>query len=116
MAPIVLPWPPSILSGHANGNKRWLKIAETRKHRGWAKAATLEVMPNVPGAGDIPIRITFVPPNNRGDRTNYPNRMKPAIDGIAEALGVNDRRFLPGYAFEAPDRLNPRVIVEVMAG
>ena len=110
---IVLPWPPSILSGHANGNRRWEKIAETRKHRGWAKAATLAVMPTVPAEGDIHIRITFVPPNNRGDRTNYPNRMKPSIDGLAEALGVNDHRFLPSYAFLPPDRMNPRVLVEI---
>lgn len=112
-ASIELVWPPSILSGHAKGNLRWAKICATKQHREWARLATLEVMPPVPGAGDIPIRFTFVPPDNRGDRTNFPNRLKPAIDGIAEALGVNDKRFLPSYAFRTPEKPG-RIIVEVM--
>ena len=48
---------------------------------------------------DIPIKIEFYPPDKRGDRTNYPNRCKPYFDGIADALAVNDRRFLPSYEF-----------------
>lgn len=51
------------------------------------------------GDGDIRVHVQFTPPNNRGDRTNYPNRCKPYFDGIAEALGVNDRRFVPVYEF-----------------
>jgi len=46
--------------------------------------------------------VTFYPPDRRGDRTNYPNRMKPYFDGIADALGVNDRRFVPAYHFAEP--------------
>lgn len=110
---IELPWPPSILSGHAKGNGHWLKVAETKKHRAWAKAATQAVRPAVPATGDILIRFTFTPPDNRGDRTNFPNRLKPAIDGIAEALGVNDKRFLPSYAFRAPAKPGG-VLVEVL--
>jgi len=60
---IVLPWPPSSLSGHANGN-RWAKSAVTAKHRAWAKAATLSEGPatGLPTAGDIRIIIAFYPP------------------------------------------------------
>lgn len=110
---IELPWPPSILSGHAKGNGRWAKISATKKHRAWATAATLAAGIRAPdGAGDIPILIIFVPPDRRSDRTNFANRMKPAIDGIADALGVNDRRFLPSYEYRAPEKPG-RVLVEI---
>lgn len=98
---ITLPWPPSSLSGHAKGH--WhAKAAATKKHRGWALQATQAARPTVPAVGDIAVRIRFVPPDRRGDRTNFANRMKPYLDGIAEALGVNDARFLPSYEFAAP--------------
>lgn len=100
MKPIELPWPPASLSGHAKGNGQWRKIADTKKHREWAHNATLDAGPFVlPEAGDIAIRIRFEPPNRRGDRVNFPNRVKPLIDGIAQALKVNDSRFLPSYEF-----------------
>ena len=51
------------------------------------------------GRGDIPITIRFHAPDNRGDRCNYPARAKPLIDGIAQAWGVNDRRFLPSFQY-----------------
>lgn len=101
---ITLPFPPAILSGHANGNRQWVKIAATRKHRQWAYAATLENKPAVPGLGDIPIHVRFVPPDRRSDRVNMPNRMKPYFDGIADALGVNDVRFVPSYEFCDPEK------------
>ena len=98
---IVLPWPPASLSGHANGSWR-TKAAITRKYREAARYAALAWMRNewvVFGDGDILVKISFTPPNNRSDRTNYPNRIKPYLDGIADALGVNDKRFLPSYEF-----------------
>jgi crossover junction endodeoxyribonuclease RusA len=55
-----------------------------------------------PAEGDIRIHVRLVPPNRRGDRTNYPNRLKPYFDGIADALKVNDRRFLPSFEFADP--------------
>ena len=58
----------------------------------------------VPAEGDILVHVRFVPPDRRGDRTNYPNRLKPYFDGIAEALDVNDRRFLPSFEFADPDK------------
>lgn len=111
---IELPFPPSSLSGHANGHWR-SKAGIVAKHREWARLATLasDHAP-VPEAGDIRIVITFYPPSNRGDRVNYPNRMKPAIDGIAEALGVNDKRFLPSYHFSEPIKGAGKVVVEIL--
>lgn len=102
---ILLPFPSSLLAGHAKGNDRWAKIKATKEHREWANYATKAALRGRKGtdlfglSGDISLVIRFVPPNNRGDRVNFPNRMKPIFDGIADALGVNDSRFLPSYHF-----------------
>lgn len=71
-------------------------------HREWAFMATKAADIRLSFDGDIPIYIHFYPPDDRGDRVNFPNRMKPYFDGIAEAMGVNDKRFLPSYQFHAP--------------
>lgn len=100
---IELPFPPASLSGHAKGHWR-SKSSPTAKHREWARLATLEVKPIVPETGDIRIHVCFVPPDRRGDRVNFPIRMKPYFDGIAEALGVNDSRFVPSFEFADPEK------------
>jgi hypothetical protein len=112
-AVVSLPWPPASLSGHAKGHWR-ARSGPTAKHREWARLATLEAKPSVPAEGDIRVLVRFIPPNRRGDRTNYPNRMKPYFDGIADALGVNDARFLPSYEF-APPASPGGVIIELEA-
>lgn len=110
---IELPWPPSSLSGHAKGHWR-SKSGVTAKHRAWAKAATLAAKVQAPGiGGDIRVVVTFYPPDRRGDRVNYPNRMKPYFDGIADALNVNDSRFLPAYHFAEPVKGAGKVVVVV---
>lgn len=115
---IELPWPPASLSGHSGGGwKRgghWrAKAAITAKHREWARKAVLAAgVPQLTKTGDIRVIVTFYPPNRRGDRVNFPNRMKPYFDGIADALKVNDSRFLPSYHFAEPVK-NARVVVAI---
>ena len=103
---IELPWPPASLSGHNTGHWR-SKSSIVAKHRQWAKLATLEAKINAEpmrfnADGDVELTITFIPPDRRGDRINFPNRMKPYFDGIADALSVNDSRFLPTFKFADP--------------
>lgn len=94
---IELPFPPASLSGHNNGS-RWQKSPIVAKHRLWAFQATKALGIGAPDKGDIPISVVFYPPDNRSDRINFWNRCKPYFDGIAEAMGVNDKRFVPaGY-------------------
>ncbi len=114
VAEIVLPWPPSSLSGHAKGNWHG-KSSITARYRRAGRMATLYANPGVfPGAGDIRIHFRFEPPNHRGDRVNFPGRLKPMIDGIADALRVNDKRFLPSYEF-GPVFKGGRVLVTLEA-
>lgn len=116
---LTLPFPPAILSGHTGGNGmgKWKKIEEVKFRRSLAKETAAEEMDVVgyraPADGDICIRITFIPPDNRGDRVNFAARMKAYIDGIAEAIGVNDKRFLPSYCFRAAQKPGS-VVVEVL--
>ncbi|RYG85083.1 MAG: hypothetical protein EON59_12970 [Alphaproteobacteria bacterium] len=111
MTTIELPFPPASLSGHAKGNWHG-KSAVTKEWRERARAATLRNEPCVPLTGDIRVAVHFIPSSRRGDRINFPIRMKPIFDGIADALGVNDSRFLPSYHFHAPQKPGA-VIVEV---
>lgn len=99
---IVLPFPASGLAGH--GDKGHYERARlVKKHRKAAEEETLKAELQVPAEGDITVTVRFVPPNNRGDRVNYPNRMKAYFDGIADALGVNDKRFVPFFIFAQPE-------------
>jgi crossover junction endodeoxyribonuclease RusA len=101
---ITLQFPPASLSGHAKGHWR-VKAEITRKHRNWARLATMDAkVRGLPEAGDILIRVRFVPPDRRSDRTNFVNRCKPLFDGIADALGVNDARFLPSFEYADPEK------------
>ena len=96
-----LPFPPSSLSGHHNSHWRVVRKV-SNAHRQNAKDTASEQAFAVPEEGDIPLHIHFVPPDRRGDRTNYWNRCKAYIDGIADALEVNDSRFLPSMSFAEP--------------
>lgn len=105
-------FPPALLSGHNNGHprrkapviKRWRRDAFML-----TKAAKLRAV----GDGDIHLRVTFVPADRRGDRTNFSNRMKPIYDGMADAMGVNDRRFVPQYVYAEPAKPG-HVMIEVL--
>ena len=116
----MLPFPPADLSGHAKGQWRG-KHSVTQKWRDRARIEATGLDAKFPPdgkpyteAGDIGVRITFVPPDRRSDRVNFPNRMKPIFDGIADALGVNDSRFVPEYVFAEPEKPGC-VIVEIVS-
>ena len=103
MRTITLPFPPSSLSGHAKGHWR-AKAAITKEWRRWAHIAALDARVRAPAEGDIILKVRFIPPDRRSDRTNFANRMKPIFDGLADALKVNDRRFLPLYEHAEPEK------------
>lgn len=112
---VTLPFPPAILSGHANGNGRWKKIAETKRFRTLAYDATQQAGAlTVSASGDIRLHLHFVPPDRRGDRLNYVNRCKGLVDGIADGLGVNDRRFLPSISYGDPQK--PGCVIVTIGG
>lgn len=109
---ITLSWPPRELSPNARphhmARARATKAYRTASH--WAAKAAHATAPE--GDGDIAIRVTFHPPSRRPDRQNMPGWIKAGIDGIADAIGVNDRRFDPSYVYGSPIK-GGRVTVEI---
>lgn len=92
-----LPWPDGRLAGHANGS-RWPRIRATKEYRTAAWALAKEQ--GVKGGPDSILELTYHPPTGRGgkpDLHNMGHRCKPLIDGIADAMGCDDRRFRVRY-------------------
>lgn len=101
---IDLPWPAKELSP----NERAHFMAKARKakiHRGWAYSLASEYGPIE--ADELLVTITAYP-KTRGtfDDDNFIARCKPYLDGIAQALEVNDSKF----------RIQPLKRGEVMKG
>jgi len=90
---ITLSWPPRVL--HPNARPHWsVKAKAAKSYRqaaGWATKASGD---RVEGDGAVDLHITFYPPNKRNhDLDGCLSAMKAGIDGIADALGVDDSRF-----------------------
>ncbi len=115
---VTLPWPDKRLSPNARlhwrakvGPKQSAKIAA-----GWLAHAASRGFHDALDAlrasdEPIPMTITFYPPDKRHrDDDNMIGSFKAARDGIADALGLNDRRFRPHYFFEDAEKPG-RVVV-----
>lgn len=107
-----LPWPDPRLNPNARLHWR-VKKGVVKKARNDAAYLTYDAMPigarecrqAFAGEGAIPVAIRFYPPDNRHrDADNMVAMLKSALDGIADALGVNDRRFKPVFYFEDADK------------
>jgi crossover junction endodeoxyribonuclease RusA len=91
---IVLPWPPSVLS--PNAREHWRKIAQAKRNFR-SDCFFLCVAAGIKkGAITAPVNLQFhfVPLNRRMyDLDNLMASYKAGIDGIADALGIDDRHF-----------------------
>lgn len=83
-----------------NGDKaHWRTVADQKKkHKAWAFTAALAALGGqkyVATGEQIPVRLTISskPRGPECDRDNAVAAMKVYIDGIALAMGVNDRLF-----------------------
>ena len=104
----VFPWPSSKLS--PNARQHWGQkakaVKDARHLAGLIVFAQLETglreaRASVAGKDRIDVTITFYPPDNRRrDDDNMIAAFKSCRDGIADALGVDDRAFRPVYRFE----------------
>jgi crossover junction endodeoxyribonuclease RusA len=90
---ITLPWPYPTLSPNARAH--WRRIAEVKKIARRdayfaAKAARCQTIQ----AEFITARITFFPPDRRArDMDNMVASLKASIDGVAEAIGIDDSKW-----------------------
>ena len=111
MKELVLPWPSRDL--HPNSRGHWSKRARAAKEaRRTADVLALAAGWNGPAGASLPagplhVWIEGYPTDKRRrDADGLLSSLKPALDGIADALGVDDRRFVP----------HPRVMDEVRKG
>lgn len=114
MTDIRIPWPPATLSPNNRGSWHVKWKAGKRAHEA-AFFATKEAGTKAPQAGDIVLSITAYPPHNRAyDRDNLLARMKKSLDGIADALGVDDVRFRHHPIELGPRKPGGEVVVRIM--
>jgi len=94
MFQIILPWPPSILN--PNSRSHWRPKDDARKkYRRDCYMLAKSIRASFPEE-KIHLAINFCPPTTRSrDLDNMLSSIKAGLDGIAEAWGVNDKRFRP---------------------
>ena len=118
MSPLVLPWPHKDLS--PNARVHWARRARSAKearstaaclafHAGWKKRPFPELR--------IHLQIDFYPPTRmRPDDDNMLARFKPYRDGIADALGIDDKRFVSHPYVRDEVRKGGQVVVRITGG
>lgn len=95
---IQLPFPPSELMPNKKNGRHW---TSTHDIKTGSREKAHQATKNLLGAwkepeGNIPLSILFLSPDKRHrDLDNLLAASKAALDGIAEALGVDDKRFKP---------------------
>ncbi len=118
MKELILPWPSKDLSpngrvhwsakARAAANARSLTATMARYHRNHHQ--WLETIPE----GRLHLWVTFHPPTRRlPDDDNMLARFKPYRDGIADALGIDDKRFISHPLVSTEVRKGGQVVVRI---
>lgn len=95
-----LPWPdPKLMPNRKNG-KHWTSVAriktEQREAAVLCTQAALKTTGKQKWEGNIPLSLVYMAPDKRHrDLDNLLASSKALIDGMAQALGVDDSRFKP---------------------
>ncbi|WP_312707268.1 hypothetical protein [Stenotrophomonas sp.] len=118
MNELILPWPHKDLSPNArvhwNDRARASKIGR-REAAALALAAGWKsiLLPD----GRLHLHVTFYPPTRRlPDDDNMLARFKPYRDGIADALGIDDKRFISHPLVSTEVRKGGQVVVRITGG
>lgn len=106
---VKLPWPARALS--PNVRVHWSVEAKAKKkYRRDCYYATRAAKASASASESVTLSFTFYPPHNRGyDKDNLIAQMKSGIDGIADALGIDDKHFHLG-AVELGERIEGGVV------
>jgi crossover junction endodeoxyribonuclease RusA len=116
MIEFTLGWPPSELS--PNKRLHWSKVSKVKaSYREACWAMVLEqagaVRPDI--AGNLHLVLEFVPPDRRSyDRDNLVARMKSGLDGVADALKINDKQFTTLTARVDAEQIGGFVRVQIL--
>lgn len=114
MITISLPWPEPVLFPNAARRKHWSTRAEAaRSYRAIARVLS---HPYHCALLTTPCRVTYTfhkPDNRVRDLNGCYGAMKSAEDGIADALGVDDRYFYPVLLTWGEVQAGGCVVVEI---
>lgn len=118
MNELILPWPSKDLS--PNGRVHWARKAKAAKAaRYFAGVMTMAAgwqswaLPD----GRLHLWVEFYPPTKRlPDDDNMLTRVKPYRDGIADALGIDDKRFISHPLVKDEVRKGGEVRIRITAG
>lgn len=92
---ITLDWPPRELS--PNVRAHWTKKLKFKQsyRDGCFFDTKAQAIGRFETDGKIPVSIMFHPPRNTGDIDNMLATAKSGLDGMCDALGINDKRLRP---------------------
>lgn len=96
MKEITLPWPAPELRSNSRAHYM-AKARATKEARNHAWAVAMEA-PRIQKMENARIFVELYPPSKRGDVHNLPSALKAYIDGIADAMGCDDK----GFAVDFP--------------
>lgn len=102
---VTLAWPDPHLNPNRSAGMHWSATANLRKNAkasaNFLTAKAMRQAGTVKEAGGtksspVALTITFIQPDRRArDRDNLLAALKPSLDGVAQALGINDSEFEP---------------------
>lgn len=114
---IILPFPAAVLNPNRRSGHSW-QVTAAEKVEAWqaGKIATLKALDGKALAVAAPVKfsITFYCPNRRRrDLDNLLASLKPSLDGICNAIDIDDSAIEEMQLIKRYDANNPRVEVDV---
>lgn len=116
---IILPFPAAKLNPNRRSGHSW-QVTAAEKVEAWqaGKIATLKALGGKAFAIAAPVKfsITFFCPNRRRrDLDNLLASLKPSLDGICNAVDIDDSAIEEMQLIKRYDAKNPRVEVDIPA-
>ncbi len=114
MTTVTLPWPPKDLS--PNARVHWAKLAKVKRaYRHACRTLALQAGLGAAfegGLSPMHVSLVFYPPDRRQrDQDNMLAAMKSGLDGLADAMRIDDRKFRT--TFEVANEIGGMVKVRV---
>ena len=115
---IAIPWPDRAL--HPNSRKHWsvkAKAARKARHDAAIIAKSANWHRREWPEGRLHVWIDgYAPDRRRRDHDGFLSSLKPWLDGIADAMGVDDSRFVPHPHIKSETRKPGEVRIRITGG
>ena len=89
---VTVSFPVAELFGHANGKSFWRKSKPTKAAREEAHKAVIAAGLHKWPHDSAALKLRIVRPHRKHDPHNIPGATKAIIDGVADGLGINDKK------------------------